>query len=92
MVCANFDQGRLAGNPFQQFRRIGEFTVAELNHQALWTGIEFLDIGCPAQPLDEDDFQKVINFLRQLPEPVDHLSCKGIDLLCLGYIGQTTIQ
>ncbi len=59
---------------------IGEAVVVEGDDRALGAGLDLLDAGVAAQPLDGDDLQQIVDLGRQLAEAVDQLGREGVDL------------
>ena len=58
---------------------VGEALVAEGDDRAFRPGIDLLDTGLAAKPLDLDDIEEVTHLLRQRPEAVDQLRGEGLD-------------
>ena len=58
---------------------IGEALVAEGDHRALGPGVDLLDAGLAAQPLDLDDVEQMAHLLGQRAEAVDQLGGEGLD-------------
>ncbi len=67
--------GHIANEPL----RIGEGIVAERNDDALWTGVDLLDMRLAAQNLDRHQFHQLFDFARQRSEAIDHLGREGLD-------------
>src|SRR5499427_10914123 len=59
---------------------IGEGVVAERHHRTLGPGLDLLHIGPPAEQFDRDDLEEMLDLLRQRPETIDQLGCKGLDV------------
>ncbi len=58
---------------------IGEGLIAEGDHRALRPGVDLLDAGLAAEPLDLDDVEQMLHLFRQRPEAVDQLGGEGLD-------------
>ena len=84
--------GALLADEGDQALRIGEGVVAERQHRALRPGLDLLDIGAPAQRLDGDDLQQVLDLLRQRAEAVDQLGAERLDLLLVLDLGEPPVE
>ena len=80
--------GPLLANEGDQALGIGECIVAERDHRALGPGFDLLDIGAPAQRLDGDDLQQMLDLDRQRAEAVGKLGAECLDLALVLDLGE----
>src|SRR6516225_19577 len=82
----------LIANEGHQAIGIGKGTIAERDHRAFGTGLDPFDVGLPAERLDADDLQKVLDFCRKRPETIDQLGPECFDLAFIIDLGEPQVE
>ena len=59
---------------------------------ALGSCLDLLDIGAPAERLDRDHLQQMLDFLRQLAETIDQLGSKTVDVVFVLDLGESPVE
>ena len=70
MIRAQLDHAAFLAQPCHEAGGIAEFVVAEGQHHAFRPGINLLNPGLPAQPLECHDLQEIIHLFGQGAEPI----------------------
>ncbi len=92
MVGAQFCRARLTGDEADKPGGIGEGVVAEVDRRPLWSCIQLVDVRGPAQPLDGDHIEQVVDFAGKRSEAIDHLRCDLLDPGFVRHMRETAIQ
>ena len=66
--------------------------VAETDDGAFRSRVYFCDAGAPADGLDGDDLQEMLNFCRRPPKPVDKFGGEGVNLLLRVNIAKAPVK
>ena len=83
---------RFLGDESDQPFRVGEIIVAESYQHAARACLHLPHPGAPAQRLDLDDIEQMVDLLGQRSEAIDHFRREAIDFGCRIHLRQTPVK